>query len=459
MPPLSTHPCQGHSGTLQEEPPGKPVLQTLEAWSAFSFAISCALGAQVVELYVTCQLYQEGEHSLAFLMIAGLLYSRVSRAYRGIAGYTLHTDKVVDACADFFGRPTVLLPAFFRLDEVKAQYDAMILGRSKVKAASLVFTTVISESMLQLYLKCIALMRYWKRSDDADAFRFMLVSTIVCVWSTSTGMLQFELVLGKENGYMCPPCFSAYGVYHFMTRTSELVGRCLSVAAFVVFFPFPVVAAAILIAEEVLIMGFVILAKAVQAPAFFSTMNRGRCGALKRYTYMLVVIWPMYMCVHTQRYIDATPQPVFSYKAYYSLRIGFTWARACLLTLVLRLHVCMDLASIAKISCASLAGTLVWMGLFPTIREMSAAIKDTKMETDVEAFAVVPRAAPSVAQTASFGRNVSNCSSCDLQAEKEQVNLCDADACESPSHPHQSKMLKSSSGLLLVLDVETESSR
>ena len=206
----------------------------------------------------------------------------------------------------------------------------------------------------------------------------MLASALGSAFVVCSTFLTWEIVSTTENGFACGPWYSTYGICYFLTRLSELTGRCMGVATFVVFFPFPAGTAAVLLTEEVLIICTVFMAKAYQTPAFLSSMRTGRCGPCKVYSYMLVVLWPMYWCMHTQSYIGAVPRPAFSYRRYYLLRIPFTWARALGLFLTLRFHTHMDTTTLAAVTFASVGGTLAWMVLFPIVRKMAVDIHSTK---------------------------------------------------------------------------------
>eukprot|EP00929_Paragymnodinium_shiwhaense_P090224 TRINITY_DN50395_c0_g1_i1.p1 TRINITY_DN50395_c0_g1~~TRINITY_DN50395_c0_g1_i1.p1 ORF type:complete len:446 (+),score=33.44 TRINITY_DN50395_c0_g1_i1:235-1572(+) len=433
MPAVSAWESDALSAQVADVGLDKRRTHAVEAWSAFVLAMSCTIASQGLELYVTARLCQEGGYVLASLMIIGLLYSRGNRAYRGIAGYHLQTDKFAGACAEFFRRPAVLLPAFFRIDEIKAQFDVLVLKKSPLKLTSLTLTTILSESVIQMYLKSITLMGYWKRSATFAEYGFVLASVLLCTASTGVGLLQFELVMGNDNGYTCPPAVSTFALCHLATRIAEFTGRCFGVATFVVFFPFPAIAAAVLVTEELLIICFVIIAKAVENPAFLGTMRNGRFGECKRYAYMLVVLWPMYWCMHTQRYIESVPRPAFSYWRYYTLRLGFAWARGLLLVLTLHFHTRMRPEPLATIAFASMAGTAAWMALFPIMRRMATVVNGTKQKK-VEPLPIVPEAVQPL-QTGTTQFQDSDVESFPPQADKTELVMENLD--EEESLPHQ----------------------
>ena len=377
---------------LPDERPSGP--QLLVRWAKFCVACSIVIATQVLDVWLIVRLFQQGNFELPWLMILGFFYSRGNRAYRGIAGFHFQTDKFADACKTFFKTPSRMLISFFRLDEIQAQYGVLILRHPPKKLATLNLTTAMSDQVLQMYLKVISVVFYWQESAGFGEYGWMLLSTVGCAFSICVAFLQWELLAAKDNGFARPPVVSGYALCHFLTRMSELVGRCMGVATWVVFFPFPVWTAVVLVTEEVLIIITVIVAKAYQTPDFLSTMRTGRCGPFKLYGYMLVVMWPMYWCMHTQTYHTAVPRPAFSYRRYYLTRIPFAWGRTLALFFALRFGVPTDAARLVQVIFASIAGTAAWMVLWPVVRRMAVRLHGTKeapKEVD-NSVAVVPQA-------------------------------------------------------------------
>jgi len=361
-------------------PPAEPIrgCQRLLRWVLFGLTLFSIVMAQVLDVWLTVRLFQDGSFGLPWLMILGFFYSRGLKTYRGISGFHLQTEKFAAACRTFFRSPGGVMFSFLRLDEIKAQYGVLILKQHPKQLATLCLCTAMADSVPQLYLKCISLMFYWQESAGLFKWGWMLVSALGSTFSVCVAFLQWELVSAKDNGFKCPRWYSGFGICHLMTRLSELTSRCLGVAAWVVFFPFPAWTAAVLLTEEVMIIFIVIMAKAYQNPNFLSTMRSGRCGPVKLYAYILVVMWPMYWCMHTQTYIGAVPRPAFSYTRYYLLRVPFTWTRALGLFLVLHFHAHLDATMLGLITSASVAGSLSWMVLFPVVRKMAVGIHHTK---------------------------------------------------------------------------------
>jgi len=352
----------------------------VSAWVKFLGWSFITIIPQAIELYLIGQLYQLGDYPVATLMVFGLVYARVNSTFRAMTGFHADTDKA-SACAFLFKHPWLVVRSFlFKLDQIQELYAIHILGEDSLDLASLRLATILSESVIQMYLKSIALVHYLKGGEPFGlALGVLLASTACCIISVCLGFLDFELKMGNHYGFHCPSMLSTFGFFHVMTRASELVGRCLAVATFVGFFPFPEGTAAVLIVEELLIIGWVLLYKTVEEPNFLATIRSGKYGSWKLASYVIVVIWPMYWCMHTQRYVESVPRPAFSYFRYYTLRIGFTFARTLALGTILHLHG-MQALNLGIVIVASLGGTLAWMVFFPIVRKASVSINGSKVD-------------------------------------------------------------------------------